>query len=109
MLALVPAMPELAPLPPSATAPLSVVLPAWNAAGYLKEVLAEWTSYLDDLGRDYEIILVDDGSSDETPALADELAQNNPRLRVHHHTLRQGFGAALRTGLAAARLPLVCT
>jgi glycosyltransferase involved in cell wall biosynthesis len=49
---------------------------------------------------------VDDGSTDRSAALAEEWAGRHPRGRVLRHRVRSGFGAALRTGLAAARHPL---
>jgi glycosyltransferase involved in cell wall biosynthesis len=102
-------MPEPPQRPPIKSAPLSVVLPTHNAAAELAQVVADWTAYLDTLGRDYDILLVDDGSTDDTGRLADELSRSNPRLRVLTHPARQGYGAALRTGLAAAHHPLLCT
>ncbi len=52
-------------------------------------------------------MLVDDGSTDRTAALAEELATSLAALKVLRHETRRGTGAMLRTGLAAARLPLV--
>src|SRR5262245_52347010 len=91
--------------PPISGSPLSLVLVARNAAADLDVVLADWVRLLDGLGRDHEILLVDDGSTDETPARADALAGQYPRLRVFHQALRRGFGAALRTGIGAAQYP----
>lgn len=53
-------------------------------------------------------MLIDDGSADDTAARAEALVARIPRLRVLRHDTRAGFGAALRTGLAAAQYPLVC-
>ncbi len=95
---------------PIATAPLSVVLTACNAGAELEDVVADWVKHLDGLNRPYEIVLVDDGSADLTGVRADALAERLPCLRVHHHPLPRGVGAALRTGIADARHPLLfCT
>jgi len=94
-------------LPPVAGQPLSVVLLASDAAAYVQEVLTGWIGWLDKRGKPYELLLVDDGSADGTAAHADALADRHPRLRVLRHAQRQGEGAALRTGLAAATQPLV--
>jgi dolichol-phosphate mannosyltransferase len=93
-------------LPAIAGAPLSLVLPAYNASGCLLTVLADWSAFLDGLARDYEILLVDDGSTDDTVAQAESRPQ--ARLHVFRHAQRRGFGAALRTGIDAARYPLLC-
>ena len=100
-------MPEFPPLPPIATQPLSVVLLAHNAAAHLEAVVTDWCTYLNGLDRDYELLLVDDGSTDKTAALAAGLAERSPRLRLLRHDKHQGEGAALRTGLAQARHPLL--
>lgn len=64
---------------------------------------------MDRLEREYEILLVDDGSSDRTVLIAGGLRGRLPRLRLLGHTVHRGSGVALRTGLAAARHPLLLT
>jgi glycosyltransferase involved in cell wall biosynthesis len=102
-------MPESPKLPPISSEPLGVLLLAHNEAAHLEPVLAAWTAQLDGLNRDYEMLLVDDGSSDQTGVLAEALVEKYPRLRVLRHPRHQGLGAALRTGLAQARHPLLLT
>lgn len=103
-----PVMSELPSRPPIATAPLSVILTAQNAAGYLVEVLKEWVAVLAGLARDYEILLVDDGSTDETAQLAQALPTPLPRLQLLRLERPSGLGAALRLGLRKVQYPLVC-
>jgi glycosyltransferase involved in cell wall biosynthesis len=55
----------------------------------------------------YEVIVVNDGGRDHTGAIADRLAAANRRVRVVHHPVNQGYGAAVRSGLAAAQYSLV--
>jgi glycosyltransferase involved in cell wall biosynthesis len=93
--------------PPIATAPLSVVLIARAARPDLEEIVTAWAAQLDTLERPYEIILVNDGCAGDTGTRADALTQQLPALRVCHHAEPRGFGAALRTGLAEARHPLL--
>src|SRR5262245_7330774 len=95
-------------LPKIAKSALSIVLPVHNVAERLAKLLEEWTTYLARLKRDYEIILVDDGSSDGTAEAADGIAAVKPKVRVLRHSERRGFGACLRTGIAEARNPLLC-
>jgi glycosyltransferase involved in cell wall biosynthesis len=93
--------------PPIAAAAISAVFPARNAEDHLEQFLNSWAAYLDGLARDYEIIVVDDGSTDRTASLAEEAAARLPRLRLVRHPERCGFGAALRSGLQEARFPLL--
>ena len=99
-------MPQLPPLPPIATQPLSVVLLA-HESPHLAGVVDGWVKFLDGLGRDYEVILVDDASSDRTPERIDNLVKRHPHLRVLRHETHKGEGAALRTGVEAAQHPLL--
>ncbi|HKI35257.1 MAG TPA: glycosyltransferase [Gemmataceae bacterium] len=100
-------MPELTPLPPIAGQPISVVLLAHDEEPHLEAVVTEWAALLEGLKRDYEMLLVDDGSADRTGALAEALAARLPRLHVLRHPAHRGRGAALRTALAAATKPLL--
>jgi glycosyltransferase involved in cell wall biosynthesis len=101
-------MPDAPELPPIATEPISLVLTAHNDEAHLDDVLDAWLACLDPLGRDYEILLVNDGSIDRTGLLAEARAAQCTRLRVLGHAQGRGVGAALRTGVSAARHPLLC-
>lgn len=100
-------MPDLPTLPPISTAPLSVVLLADDEAPHLEPVLAAWFALLDGLGREYEVLVADDGSADRTGLMAESLRWLYPPLRVFRHDERRGVGAALRTALKHARHPLL--
>ena len=82
---------------------ISAVLPAWNEAENLAAVVAGLTEALAGAAARHEIIIVDDGSHDGTAAVAAGLSHRDGRVRVVHHPSRQGYGAALRSGFAAAR------
>jgi len=82
---------------------LSVVVMAYNEAGSLEAVVHEIHQTLEGLGRPYEVLIVDDGSSDGSAELADRLAETLPGVRVVHHPVNQGLGGVYRTGFAQAR------
>lgn len=82
---------------------LSVFFPCYNEEANVQRVVRGAKEVLESLVSDWEIIVVDDGSKDRTGALADELAAEDSRIRVVHHSVNQGYGMALRSGFAAAR------
>ena len=86
---------------------LTAFFPAYNdqhtIEGIVRTVAAEMKKVTDD----YEVLVVDDGSKDETGAILDRLASELPFLRVIHHERNQGYGAALITGFYNARKDLV--
>ena len=82
---------------------LSVVLPAYNEAGSIGRVVEEMTGYLGNADLSHEIHVVDDGSDDRTISVLQSLRARVPALCVLRHRRNLGYGAALRTGLAAAR------
>jgi glycosyltransferase involved in cell wall biosynthesis len=87
----------------SRLAELSYFFPAHNEAGSVRGLVEEALATLPELAETFEIVIVDDGSKDETPRLADELAAAHPQVRAVHHPTNLGYGAALRSGFAAAR------
>jgi dolichol-phosphate mannosyltransferase len=94
----------------NSTAPtprVSVVVMAFNEAASLATVTAEIHGELAGLGLGYELLIIDDGSSDGTGKIADELAATFPGVRVLHHGVNLGLGAVYRSGFAEARGELV--
>ena len=86
---------------------ISVFFPAFNDEGSIGGLVGDALAVLPTLADDYEVIVVNDGSTDRTAAVLDELARTEPRLRVVHHEVNRGYGAALRTGFASATKELV--
>ncbi|HOX38884.1 MAG TPA: glycosyltransferase family 2 protein [Candidatus Brocadiia bacterium] len=86
---------------------ISVFFPVYNDAGSIAKLVADVRSVL--IGRfdDWEIILVNDGSQDESPRIVDALAASDPRIRVVHHSQNRGYGGALKSGFANARKELI--
>ncbi len=87
---------------------LSVVIPVRNEAPNIAPLVAEIRAALD-RQFDYEIVYVDDGSSDDTADTLDGLARDFPRLRFVRHARSCGQSAAIRTGVKAARAPWIAT
>jgi glycosyltransferase involved in cell wall biosynthesis len=81
---------------------LSVFFPCWNEHASIEPLTRKAVTVLEAIGADYEIIIVDDGSTDQTGQIADRLAAENERIRVIHHPTNRGYGAALQSGFRAA-------
>lgn len=81
---------------------LSVVLPAYNEEANIERVVRSCVAYLEARMPDYELLVVNDGSHDRTGEILNRLQNEFPRLRPLHHPQNRGYGAALRTGFAAA-------
>jgi glycosyltransferase involved in cell wall biosynthesis len=82
---------------------LTIVIMAFNEVENLKAVIMEIGSTVKELKLSYEILVIDDGSSDGTSLIADRLARRLPHLRVIHHEDNQGLGRVYRTGFASAK------
>jgi glycosyltransferase involved in cell wall biosynthesis len=88
---------------------LSYFFPAHDEAENIEALVLEALEALTAIADRFEIIAVDDGSTDGTAAIADRLVAEHPGVvRVVHHQTNLGYGSAVRSGLAAARYPLVC-
>ncbi|HDS84537.1 MAG TPA: glycosyltransferase family 2 protein, partial [Phycisphaerales bacterium] len=81
---------------------LSVFFPCWNEQEAIEPLTRKAVDVLESIGADYEIIIVDDGSTDRTGEITDRLAAENKRIRVVHHPTNRGYGAALQSGFRAA-------
>ena len=88
---------------------LSFAIPVKDGAAYLDETLDQVSAFAAEQGRSYELIVVDDGSSDTTQALLRARATRDPRLRVVTHTRNRGKGAALKSAAAHSRGALLIT
>lgn len=88
---------------------LSVVLPVYNEAGSLSALIPEISSVLRELGRPYEIVAVDDGSSDDSVGVLRRLQEDEPNLRVVQFRRNFGQTAAFAAGFDYARGDLIVT
>ncbi len=84
---------------------ISVILPCYNEEAILQTNLNTISSYLGELSAkyDWEIVIIDDGSKDNTGTIANELASKNTNLRVIHHPINLNLGNALKTGFKNAK------
>ena len=82
---------------------LSVFFPAYNEQDNIVKLTKTIVHVLEEIGGEYEVIIVNDGSSDNTGEVAEELARRYPRVRVIHHDKNRGYGAALKTGFTSAK------
>jgi glycosyltransferase involved in cell wall biosynthesis len=74
----------------------------------LESVTASWVTFLNGLAREFELILVEDGSRDGSDKRLAELATRHPHLQIIRHEMPLGIGRVLTDGLAAAKHPLIC-
>ena len=81
---------------------ISVFFPCYNEQDNVARTCKQAVEVLERLEADYEVIIVDDGSSDNTGEIADEIAGKNSRVRVIHHSPNLGYGAALQSGFKSA-------
>jgi len=82
---------------------LSVFYPCYNEEANVEPLVRQSVDVLTRMVKDWEIIIVNDGSKDSTGPVADRLAAEDPRIRAVHHARNSGYGMALRSGFAAAR------
>ncbi len=89
--------------PPS----ISMFFPAYNDGGTIASLVLRAVGVASRLTPDFEVIIINDGSTDSTRDIADELTRMYPQVRAIHHPQNRGYGGALRTGFAAATKDLI--
>jgi len=86
---------------------ISVFFPCYNEQDNVARTVEQTLAVLEKLNADFEVIIVDDGSTDATAQIADEISSRNSRVKVVHHPTNLGYGAALQSGFRAATKELV--
>jgi glycosyltransferase involved in cell wall biosynthesis len=86
---------------------VSVVFPMYNEADYVHRAVRAARSGLEALTQDWEIVIVDDASTDDTASIAEGLAAEEPRIKLVRNEVNRRLGGTLRAGFAAATRELV--
>ncbi|HEU0210232.1 MAG TPA: glycosyltransferase family 2 protein [Candidatus Udaeobacter sp.] len=86
---------------------ISVVYPMFNEEENIERAVQFAEAVLTDITSDYEILIINDASTDRSPEIAVTLARSNPRVKVFHHERNLKLGGALRTGFGKATKELV--
>lgn len=82
---------------------ISVIVPVYNEQASIEMVIREAVSTLEEVGREYEVLVIDDGSTDDTGKIADRIAEEYSQVRVIHHERNKGLGAVYRTAFSNVR------
>ena len=93
-------------------ASLTIFYPMWNEEESMARAVAAAFEAADDLVAEgeigsYDVLIIDDASTDATGAIADAMAADDPRISVVHHPVNRGLGGSLRSGFAHATGELV--
>ncbi len=86
---------------------ITAFFPAYNDQHTIEGIIRTSADEMRKITSDFEVLVVDDGSRDETGAILDRLTEELPYLRVIHHETNRGYGAALITGFTNARKDLI--
>jgi glycosyltransferase involved in cell wall biosynthesis len=86
---------------------ISVIFPAFNEEANIRCTIETVIKVLPKIARRWEIIVVNDGSTDDTALVCDELTARYPELKVIHHQQNRGYGAALKSGIMSANYDLI--
>lgn len=86
---------------------LSVFFPFWNEGENVENVIKKAVPIVEDLAIKWEILMIDDGSSDNTLEILRKLSEEDSRLVTISHDKNRGYGAALKTGFVNAKYDLV--
>lgn len=82
---------------------LSVFLPTYNEEGSIKEVVLKTKKVLELVARKWEVIVVNDGSSDSTKKIVEDLEKEDSRIRIITHNKNMGYGASFKSGLYGSK------
>ena len=87
---------------------LSVFFPAYNEAANIATTVLDALKVLPRIADEFEVIVINDGSSDNTKGIVAQLARQHKTIKLVNHPVNRGYGAAITTGLTTARFPWIC-
>jgi glycosyltransferase involved in cell wall biosynthesis len=82
---------------------ISVFFPAYNEQGHIATTVKRAKDILPKIAKDWEILVVNDGSKDKTGKIIDKLAKKSSKVKAIHHDVNRGYGAAFKSGLYAGK------
>lgn len=86
---------------------LSIFLPSYNEAQNLPDVMEDVVAVASRVAQDFEVLIINDGSTDETAKVASVLAEKYKQVRVINHEKNRGYGASLRSGFYNSRFDFI--
>lgn len=86
---------------------ISAFFPAYNEGENIKNTVTKAVKVLNKIANKWEIIVVNDGSTDKTPEIVKKMMKKEPRISMITHTPNKGYGAAFKTGLYNSRYPWI--
>lgn len=87
---------------------ISFFFPVYNDERTVRAVAEKAIKLFDEVANNYEIIIVDDASPDKAGEIADQLALEYPQIKVIHHEVNKGYGAAVKSGIANTKYDWIC-
>ena len=87
---------------------ISLFFPVYNDENTVRIVANRALELLEEVADSYEVIIVDDGSPDSSGDIADQLASEFEEITAVHHDQNRGYGAAMKTGIAATKYEIIC-
>ena len=87
---------------------ISLFFPVYNDQNTVRIVANRALELLEEVADSYEVIIVDDGSPDSSGDIADQLANEFDEITAIHHAQNRGYGAAMKTGIAASQYEIIC-
>ncbi len=87
---------------------ISVFFPTYNEEGNIRNTVISARKVLEEISNNWEIIIINDGSTDNSLAISEELSKEDKRIRILSHQKNRGYGASLKSGFYNSKYPWIC-